>query len=169
MSPEPSSKLITLNPGDYAFGEGGTVLQTLLGSCVAITFWVARWKFGAMCHYILPARPARNDHSGPGCYAEETLPVLAGRFIAMGLRADDMEVRMFGGGNMFPMQSPQKEPLIGDQNIVAGRRLLKDFGFSLIEEDVAGEVRRKVVFDILTGRVQVQRGGGLNPDLTERR
>ncbi|GLH71730.1 putative chemoreceptor glutamine deamidase CheD [Geothrix limicola] len=169
MSPESSVKLITLNPGDYAFGEGGTVLQTLLGSCVAITFWVPRWKFGAMCHYILPTRPSNNEHSSLGCYAEETLPAIAGRFIDMGLRADDMEIRMFGGGNMFPMQFPQKETLIGEQNIAAGRRLLKAFGFSLAEEDVAGEMRRKVTFEILTGRVQVQHGVGLNPDLMERR
>ena len=54
MSPEPRE--IFLNPGEYAFGTELDRIRTILGSCVAVTFWHPGLRLGAMCHYLLPAR-----------------------------------------------------------------------------------------------------------------
>jgi chemotaxis protein CheD len=156
--PSSGPKIITLNPGELAFAEGDTILQTLLGSCVAVTFWDARWRIGAMCHYMLPVRPSARDTGHSGRYADEALCAIAQRFEAMSIHPSRLEVRMFGGGNMFAKVLSIRRRLIGDLNIEAGRYLLEDLGFKICEEDLAGEVRRKVVFELPTGRVTVEHG-----------
>ena len=70
MSPDPEVREIFLNPGDYAFGDEQVRMRTLLGSCVAVTFWHPKLRVGAMCHYLLPAlgappRPSRREASTP--------------------------------------------------------------------------------------------------------
>jgi len=157
------SKVLTLNPGEFAFAEGEAVLQTVLGSCVAITFWNPRRSFGAMCHYILPDRPANSVGKEAGCYADETLGAIAQRFRNLGIQPGDLEVRMFGGGNMFPNLPPSNLPLIGDRNIEAGRLLLETYGFTLTQMDLAGEVHRKVTFELRSGRVHLEHGHKQGP------
>lgn len=161
MSPNASPQLILLSPGEFLFAEGDTILQTTLGSCVAITFWDPRRRFGAMCHYILPVRPASSDHRKPGCYADETIQAIWMRFRNLGVQPESLEVRMFGGGNMFPSLPPVRRPLIGERNIEAGQQLLKAHGFCVQQMDLAGDVHRRITFEIQTGRVRVELGDKL--------
>ena len=57
-SPEPID--VFLQPGDFYFGEAGTRIRTLLGSCVAITLWHPILHIGGMCHIMLPERGERS-------------------------------------------------------------------------------------------------------------
>lgn len=161
MSAELVSHPIRINSGEFAFAEGKAVLETVLGSCVAITFWDSRHRVGAMCHYLLPERPKRSEQKEAGCYADESIQAITGRFRNMGVLPGDLEVRMFGGGNMFPTVLHVNIAPIGDRNIEAGRRLLETCGCALVQVDLAGEVHRKITFDIQTGKVEVQLGDKL--------
>lgn len=55
MNTADSMQLVTLQPGEFHFGGANTRIQTLLGSCVAITLWHPIRRIGGMCHYMLPA------------------------------------------------------------------------------------------------------------------
>ena len=157
MPSEGEPRVLILNPGDFAFGGQETLLQTLLGSCVAITFWHPGWRIGAMCHYMLPSRPPNRSGILSGRYAEEALEAIDDRFRALGLAPESIQTRMFGGANMFPGLTG-KQPSIGDRNIEAGRSLLKSMGFALTQEDLGGCLHRRVSFLVGTGRVEVQYG-----------
>lgn len=152
-----------VHPGEFAFAEGNTVLQTVLGSCVAITFWDPKHRIGAMCHYLLPERPKHAEGKDPGCYADESIRAITGRFRNLGVKPGHLEVRMFGGGNMFPTVPHVNIAAIGDRNIEAGRALLEACGCSIVQVDLAGEVHRKIAFDIHTGKVGIQHGDKLGP------
>ena len=56
---EPESTLpeIYLSPGEMVLAREPTILATILGSCIGITFWCARLGVGALCHSILPRCP----------------------------------------------------------------------------------------------------------------
>ncbi|HJV22566.1 MAG TPA: chemotaxis protein CheD [Holophagaceae bacterium] len=161
MPSDPGLRRIILRPGDVAFAEGATILQTLLGSCVAITFWDPRFKVGAMCHYMLPVCPPGRDPAHAGRYADATLDLITEGFKARGIRPEALHVRMFGGGDMFKRTLSLKKRLIGELNIEAGRYLLEELGYAILEEDLAGEVSRRVIFHLPTGTVEVERGGVL--------
>lgn len=148
---------VFLHPGEYAFGDERTRIRTLLGSCVAITFWHPGLRIGAMCHYLLPARPAHN-HKPDGSYAEEVIPLIATRFRNQGLRASEFHVKMFGGSDMFPDLSLDEVLSIGAKNIYIGERLLEEHGFTIAKSDLAGTAQRMVIFELWSGDVWVRQG-----------
>jgi chemotaxis receptor (MCP) glutamine deamidase CheD len=91
-----------LEPGEVAFAEAPACLRTLLGSCVAITFWHPQRALGAMCHFLVPLRPASEAGPPNGKYASDAIAVITQRFRTRGLAPEAFEVKLFGGGNMFP-------------------------------------------------------------------
>ena len=55
-----------LQPGEIHLARSPTMLKTLLGSCVGVTFWSPRLGIGALCHGVLPqmSRRACRDLEG---------------------------------------------------------------------------------------------------------
>jgi chemotaxis protein CheD len=160
MSPDPEIREIFLNPGDYAFGDEQVRMRTLLGSCVAVTFWHPKLRVGAMCHYLLPARAASQAEPPGGKYAEDVIPLIAARFLDQGLPAKAFEVKMFGGSTMFPDLSLGESLTIGSKNIQVGLAALSRCGFNIVNYDLAGGTNRTVVFDVWSGEVWVRQGQG---------
>ena len=159
MSPE-SPREIFLNPGEYAFGAAQTRIRTLLGSCVAVTFWHPGMRIGAMCHYLLPARGPAQAGPPEGKYAEDVIPIIGAHFLALNLPPGSLEVKMFGGSNMFPGLSLSQSLNIGTKNIHVGLTILTRHGFNIVNYDLAGGSNRNVVFDIPSGEVWVRQGQG---------
>jgi chemotaxis protein CheD len=169
MSPDPEIREIFLNPGDFAFGDEQVRMRTILGSCVAVTFWHPKLRIGAMCHYLLPARAPSQDEPPGGKYAEDVIPLITSRFLDQGLAARAFEVKMFGGSNMFPGLSLGESLTIGSKNIQVGLAALTRCGYNIINYDLAGGTNRTVVFDLWSGEVWVRQGQGASPAPAARR
>jgi chemotaxis protein CheD len=155
----PEAIEIFLQPGDFYFGDEHTRIRTLLGSCVAITIWHPRLKQGGMCHYMLPEHTGRGRKRPDGRYADDVMVLFMRELAANKTLAKDYEVKLFGGGRMFLNQRKGKviEALdIGLRNIEAGRRLLREHGFHVKAEHLAGDGHRNVIFDVATGDVWVR-------------
>ena len=163
MSPEPGAREIFLNPGDYAFGDEQTRIRTILGSCVAVTFWHPGLRIGAMCHYLLPARAPSLTEPPGGKYAEEVIPMIGEHFLGRGLHPSAFQVKMFGGSNMFQGLTRGESLNIGTKNIHMGLAVLTRSGFEILNYDLAGGSNRTVVFDIWSGEVWVRQGQGASP------
>ena len=157
MLPDFEPTEVFLHPGEYAFGDEQTRIRTLLGSCVAITFWHPDLRVGAMCHYLLPTRPA-STRKPDGGYADEVIRIIAERFHNQGLRSKDFQVKMFGGSDMFPDLSLDEVLSIGAKNIFMGERFLHQHGFSVAKSDLAGTAQRMVIFELWNGDVWVRQG-----------
>ena len=158
MWPDPGPSEIFLNPGEFAFGGGQTWIRTILGSCVAVTFWHPPTRTGAMCHYLLPTRPARQPGPPGGKFADDVIPLIADHFASLGLAPAALQVKMFGGGNMFPSLPAQESLAIGTQNIHKGLAILTRCGFEILSYDLAGGTNRSVVFDLGSGEVWIRQG-----------
>lgn len=150
---------IFLQPGEFYFGDSDTRIRTILGSCVAITFWHQKMKIGGMCHYMLPKhhrhQHQHQQHELDGKYAEDAIQMFMHEIKKSHTKASDYEVKMFGGGNQFPDQDSSVFT-ISDKNIVLGRRLLKEHGFVLKSEHMGGIGHRNVIFDVWSGDVWVK-------------
>ena len=48
---------VYLQPGESYLARKPTIIRTILGSCVGVTFWSARLGIGALCHAQLPRMP----------------------------------------------------------------------------------------------------------------
>jgi chemotaxis protein CheD len=155
--PDFEPRELFLHPGEYAFGDEQTRIRTLLGSCVAITFWHPLLKTGAMCHYLLPSRPTQKAGL-EGNYADEVIRLIATQVRNQGLRAEDFHVKMFGGSNMFPDLTLDEILSVGSKNIYMGERILAECGFKVARSDLAGAAQRMVIFELWSGDVWVRQG-----------
>jgi|WetSurMetagenome_2_1015567.scaffolds.fasta_scaffold00358_16 chemotaxis protein CheD len=150
---------IFLQPGDLYFGGCDTRIRTVLGSCVSLTFWHPALLVGGMCHYMLPNRVQErcdaNMQALDGRYADEAIEMLIKEINAVGLPRNEFQVKLFGGGNMFPDRS---NPIsnIGIRNVEIARHLVAMHGFNCVAEHLGGDGHRNVIFDIWSGHVWVK-------------
>ena len=150
---------IFLQPGDLYFGDRDTRVRTVLGSCVSFTFWHRRLQLGGMCHYMLPSRTSERRSEAvqelDGRYADEAITLLTKQIDAVGIPHREYQVKMFGGGNMFP-GSGNENNNVGVKNIVTARNLVVKHGFNCVAEHVGGFGHRTVMFDVWDGQVWVR-------------
>ncbi len=148
---------IFLQPGEFYFGDRDTRIRTVLGSCVSLTLWHPRLLIGGMCHYMLPGRGKPRPGSLHGKYADEALELLLREIRAAGTRPQDYELKMFGGGNMFPHLAAADDCRdVPCRNVVAGRELAARYGFAVKAEHLGGAGHRNVIFDLWNGHVWVR-------------
>ncbi|PHV13054.1 chemotaxis protein CheD [Chitinimonas sp. BJB300] len=149
---------IFLQPGEVYFGDRETRIRTLLGSCIAVTWWHPTRQVGGMCHYLLPQRSQSqqlNMSNLDGRYAEEAF-LLAMHYIqTTGTLPADYQVKMFGGGHVL-IADVGKTLAVGERNIEFGKKWLAGHGFRVSREHVAGHGHRHIVFDVATGDVWVR-------------
>jgi len=158
MTPAPADALeVFLQPGEFYFGDGLTRIRTLLGSCVAVTFWHPRLRAGAMSHCMLPERPRRAKGDPlDGRYADDAMLLAVAEIVRAGTRPAEYQVKIFGGGRMFGAAKANGVD-IAQRNVDAARALVKRHGFRASAEDLGGEGHRNVILDLWSGDVWVKR------------
>ena len=76
--------------------------------------------------------------------------------VRYGTDPNEYEIKVFGGGDMFPTVAKAGRLAIGKQNIVAGIELLALHGQPIKARHVGGEGHRVVMFDLWDGNVWVK-------------
>ena len=145
---------IFLQPGELFVGDQDYQIRTILGSCVSITLWHAAARMGGMSHFLLPTRSGLGeDLELDGRYGDEALRLMLQELGSYGLRPQDCEAKIFGGGNMFPGQGRPEAMLVGRRNGEAARELLQVRGITVISESLFGIGHRQIIFDVNKGDV----------------
>jgi len=161
---------IFVNLGEVYFGQGDLQVETLLGSCVAITLWHPVRHLGGLCHFVLPERRHSlvGDTDGgsllqkapDGRYGDEALSRLLEQVRQHGTRIADYTVKVFGGGNVLGL--PPTKLRIGQANADFALDILQQHHIPVTAQDVAGEGYRYLRFDLNSGDVWVRRGHGVS-------
>ena len=150
---------IFLQPGDLYFGDRDNRIRTVLGSCVSLTFWHPGLLVGGMCHYMLPNRSLErrtaSDLPLDGRYADEAIEMLTKEINAVGVPHREYEVKLLGGGNMFPDRSNPVSN-VGIKNVETARQLVKKHGYNCVAEHLGGDGHRNIIFDVWSGDVWVK-------------
>lgn len=127
----------------------------MLGSCVSLTFWHPGLLVGGMCHYMLPARPDAGSGRPDGRYGDEAVGMLMDEIASLNVAHTEFQVKLFGGGNMFPKLSAGQFH-VGLNNIRMARKLVAQHGFNCMSEHLGGTGHRHVIFDVRSGSVWVK-------------
>lgn len=161
---------VYLRPGEYHFGTRHTRLRTLLGSCVAITFWHPQLHVGGMCHYMVPSRhltvatggraalppaPAELD----GRYAVEAVELILGSMRSVRTEPQEYVVKMFGGASQFPDWVPVTDGIsLPQRNVEIGLELLAREGLVPAVTHVGGTGYRQILLELWSGDVWLKHG-----------
>ncbi|MDD5229452.1 MAG: chemotaxis protein CheD [Methylococcales bacterium] len=113
-----------------------------------------------MCHYMLPERRnvgGVNEWIAlDGRYADAAIALLLEKMDIIGVPYGEYQVKLFGGGNMFPEIPGNKMLDIGTRNIHAARKLVKKHGFNCIASHLGGTGSRTVIFELWSGDVWIK-------------
>ena len=143
-------------PGEYFATDKNMVLVTVLGSCVTACLRDPRAGVGGMNHFMLPRseQDPANPISMSARYGTFAMEILINQLLKMGARRENMEAKVFGGGNVlrgFTVNS------IGEANANFVTEYLHNERIKIVAEDLLGVNPRKLYFFPATGRVLVKK------------
>ncbi|MFA6041485.1 MAG: chemoreceptor glutamine deamidase CheD [Methylophilus sp.] len=151
-----------ISPGEYYYTDKNMLIVTVLGSCVSACIRDKITGIGGMNHFMLPDGGG-SDKNSPvsesmryGTYAME---VLINQLIRNGARRENLEAKIFGGGNVLRSFTTN---MVGDRNAAFVKKYLKDEGIKVTGEDLMDIYPRKVYFFPKTGKVLVKKLKQLN-------
>jgi chemotaxis protein CheD len=163
MSPnEHELPSIYLKSGELHFSDKPSSVMTVLGSCLSVTMFHRRARVGAICHGLLPKCRERSV-CGRACaerakYVECAIEMMVKLFDDFKLKRSELEVKVFGGADMFSMRIGGKNSIsVGRQNIEIARQTLEKAGIHVVAMDVGGAAGRKLFFNTATGAVLMKR------------
>lgn len=146
-------------PGEFYVSTHGEVIVTVLGSCIAACIRDKKLGIGGMNHFMLPEA---NEHSsevwGTNPAAQESrygnwaMEYLINEILKRGGRRENLEVKIFGGGQMIASMSD-----IGQRNILFVYNYLQNEGLKIESADVGDIYARKVLYFPDTGSVKMRR------------
>jgi chemotaxis protein CheD len=154
---------VSVQPGQLYMARSPMILQTILGSCVGVTFRSERLGAAALCHGVLPACPRGAGAPDGYRYVDFCIRYLASQFDALGACRRELEVKLFGGADVLPVDaSKSAKPTVGGLNCLAALKALREEGLCVAASDLGGLQGRTIHFDTETGEVLVHRLGSIS-------
>jgi chemotaxis protein CheD len=151
---------IYVQPGESHLVCKPVILRTLLGSCVGITFWVPRLGIAAICHAMLPnypsSPPPKLCRADGHRYVDFAIRDLAHEFDLLGVSRREVQVKLFGGGDVLVVGESLR-PTIGKLNCEVALKTLREEGFEVAASSLGGTSGLKIRFNTGTGDVLLQR------------
>ncbi len=146
---------IVVGMADLKIGGEGTVLSTVLGSCVGVCLYSSHRKAGGLLHLMMASagKMATDPRFKKTKYADTGIPELIHTLkISFGVDPQNLVAKLFGGAKI--LKSVQKN--IGEENIIAVKAVLKEYGIPVQAAKLGGENGCRIKFFIDTGKVIFQ-------------
>ena len=134
-----------------------SLLKTILGSCVGVTFRCARLRMGALCHGIMPTCPPGIEGAERYRYIDFAIRDMISRLEMFGARRNELEVKVFGGADVLPVFAKSStRQTVGAQNCQRAEDILHAEGLNILAFDIGGPDGRVIEFDTSNGEVLVR-------------
>lgn len=125
------------------------LVDTILGSCVAVCLYDDQKKIGGINHYMLPLW--NGDGLATPKYGNIAIEKLIDRMLQLGCKKEHLKAKLFGGASQINSSME-----IGLRNVEVAKELLAQHRIPIIAENVFGKVGRKLRYDTGTGQVMMK-------------
>jgi len=141
---------VRLQIGEVMASAEPVVLQTLLGSCVAVCLYDPVARIGGMNHILLPG----SCSTCPGArFGEQAMELLIHQLVRIGADQKVLVAKAFGGANVLQCF---QSPTIGEENARFVRQFLAAKGVPLIAQRLGGDHAVQLNFSTDTGKASVR-------------
>jgi chemotaxis protein CheD len=138
--------------GEIGFGIDTDCLRTFFGSCVAIVLHDPVNRAAALAHVQLPTSTDQPTLE-LGRYADTAVPELVRQLQQRSRLEISLVAHIVGGADMFPVTQARS---VGRLNTAAVKALLLTHRIPILTEDCGGNLARRLVFDVRTGKLQIE-------------
>lgn len=92
-----ATKTLYLHPSELFVSKNPYTIITVLGTCVAVTLWDSKLKFGGMSHFMLPEGGFNVDN--PKRYGNHSTRILINRMFYLGSSKKNLKAKVIGGSH----------------------------------------------------------------------
>lgn len=147
---------VKILPGEYYATTTGTLIVTVLGSCVSACIRDRVSGIGGMNHFLLPNDGSGQDNllSDSARYGVYAMEILINHLLKLGARRERLEAKVFGGGNVLKGITSIN---VGERNAEFVLDFLRLERIPVIAQDLLDIYPRKVYFFSETGQVLIRK------------
>ena len=146
------SQIIKVGMADLNVCVSPDGITTLgLGSCVGIAIRDPVTKIGGLAHVMLPDSTEIKNNSNIPKFADTGIEELVKRVVAKGASRQRLVAKIAGGAQMFAFQSANNSMRVGDRNVAASLKKLKELNIKVLAQDTGDSYGRTVIFYPETG------------------
>ena len=148
-------KSISIHIGGLHASKEPAVIETLLGSCVAVCLYDPMARIGGMNHILLPGKADLKHFDKVARYAVNAMELLINRVMTLGGERHHLIAKVFGGAHILPAVSPENG--MGARNSEFVLEFLQMETISVVSRDLGGHDTRKIYFHTDSGEVFLKR------------
>ena len=138
-----------LKPGYAMANQEATIVRTVLGNCVAVTFFDQDNRFGGINQFVFPKTERREDMTPQ--YGNIGIRALFRMLMDMGANRGKLVAQIVGGAECQILNDDG----LGLKNVNLARLVLDQLRVPVISEDVGGSLGRKVLYHSGTNEMAV--------------
>ena len=146
------SEIIKVGMADLKTCKSPDGITTLgLGSCVGIALRDPITKIGGLAHIMLPDSTAIANNTNKPKFADTGIELLVQQVVALGANRSRLVAKIAGGAQMFAFQNKVDMVRVGERNVEATKKKLKEMKIPILAEDTGLNFGRTVIFYPETG------------------
>ena len=155
------SEIIKVGMADLKTCVSPNGVTTLgLGSCVGIAIRDPNTKIGGLAHIMLPdSKQIRNSQQNIAKFADTGIAELVSQMEKLGAVRSRMVADIAGGATMFSFQGRSDMMQVGDRNVEATKKKLKEMNIPILAQDTGANYGRTVTFFPETGEFHIRAVG----------
>lgn len=154
------SEIIKVGMADLKVCKSPDGVTTLgLGSCVGIAIRDPIAKVGGLAHVMLPDSTQIENNTNRFKFADTGIEDLVKQIVAIGGVKTRFEAKIAGGAQMFAFQNKSDMVRVGERNVEASKKKLKELGIPIRAEDTGLNYGRTVIFYPETGDFVIRSAG----------
>ncbi|MDR1532720.1 MAG: chemotaxis protein CheD [Clostridiales bacterium] len=133
------------------------MLTTLgLGSCVGIALYDSVNKVAGLAHCMLPDSTQIQNNSNIAKFVDTALIRLINNMGRSGANKRILKAKVAGGAQMFAFNSTNESMRIGDRNVDATLKMLREFNIPVVGRDTGANYGRTVELFAEDGRFVIK-------------
>jgi chemotaxis protein CheD len=140
--------------------ERGVIVTVGLGSCIGIALYDPLSRIGGLSHILLPDSnqfKKSKDAINVAKFADTAIPHLIQTMGRVGASKNRLHAKIAGGSQLFSFEKATIS--VGEKNIGAVIKTLKEVGIPILKEDVGGNYGRTMRLFVDTGKVMISTVG----------
>lgn len=141
------SELIKVGMADLKLCISPDSVTTLgLGSCVGVAIRDPQTKVGGLAHVMLPDSTAIRNNINIYKFADTGITELVRVMEEAGAKRSRMVAKIAGGAQMFAFQNKNDLVRVGERNVEASIKKLKELKIPILAQDTGENYGRTVIF-----------------------
>jgi len=155
-------EMIKVGMADLKICRFPDAITTLgLGSCVGVVLFDSVAKCAGMVHVMLPDSTAIRNNANKAKFADTGIDELIRCMEEVGAKQSRMSAKIAGGAQMFAFNSTSDMVRVGERNVEACKKKLKELGIKIVSEDTGLNYGRTIEFYTETGLLRIKAVGKL--------